>query len=1028
MLNSSFRVLAALAALVLGIVATASSALGQASPGWTMVPTAQGPMLVQLKWSESDLQRQRSRLAEQSRKRLRAPAPPSDVAATDTGSASARVSWTDNSDAETGFEIERSPAFPAPVSVGANVTEYIDPCGPGQFSYRVRAVNPAGWSSYTPWQTVVIADVPPVPPSGLTVANSGDGTAVLEWQDNSTNEVRFEIQRAPAFSTGISVGSNVTTYSDPAGPGTFSYRVRAVNVSGASVFTPWVQVTITVPLPAAPSNLAAQDLGTGSARLTWTDNSNNETGFQIQRNPSFSSGLILISANATSYVDPSGAGLYAYRVRAVNSAGGSDFTPWATVSIAEPIPAAPTNVQATDTGTRRALVTWTDNSGNETGFEIQRNPVWTSGSTIQVGANVTGYMDLCGPGTFAYRVRSFNAVGASAYSAWASVNVAEIPPSAPTGLSLLDLGNQRDVQVNWTDTSTNETGFKIERQTQTGASTWGTTQPFSVSANITQYSDNPGIGTHRYRVAATNSAGDSPWTPWVTIIVADGWSLFTPSADSRIIYVSSSTGNDSNNGLSEAFPKKTIAAGKTLLRNGYPDWLLLKRGDVWNEGLGSIDVSGRSPTERMVFGSYGTSTVRPELRTGTANGITKNCGGNGLTTRDYLAFVGLRFVANGFTGSEGSMGICWVGSGTYVLFEDLYVEGYATNVVLEGYITQTDGIAIRRCVFVDAYSTNSHSQGLYAYKANNLLIEECVFDHNGFKEGVQAADIYNHNVYIQNGSTGLVFRRNIVMDASSHGIQARPGGTVEGNFFARNAIQAMLGGGMDPDPAGSTGSFVRNVVIEAKDITPSIPRGYGLDLMNLRSALVEDNVFAHQIATAAAFPIGSWVGGGPVGIGLTNVTIRNNIVYDWNGSVQFNNPSPGTYSNNIFENNKIQQTVAVSSVPVARLYAANPAQILFRNNRYQSPLTASSWFVIGSTSMNFASWVAATQETGATTGATSYPAPNRTTSTYAASQGLPATFDAFRAEVRKMSRFNWRPEWTAAEINKYVRSGFGLPD
>src|SRR6185436_13199158 len=67
---------------------------------------------------------------------------------------------------------------------------------------------------------------------------------------------------------------------------------------------------------------------------------------------------------------------------------------------------------------------------------------------------------------------------------------------------------------------------------------------------------------------------------------AAGWTVITPSTDSRIIYVSSSGGADTNSGLSKTTPKKTIAAGKALLRNGYPDWLLLKRGDSFNEGEG----------------------------------------------------------------------------------------------------------------------------------------------------------------------------------------------------------------------------------------------------------------------------------------------------------------------------------------------------------------------------------------------------------------------------------------------------------
>lgn len=71
------------------------------------------------------------------------------------------------------------------------------------------------------------------------------------------------------------------------------------------------------------------------------------------------------------------------------------------------------------------------------------------------------------------------------------------------------------------------------------------------------------------------------------------WVLIKPAKDSRIIYVSSSSGRDilgkvydsteirdlENPGKIRAFKSLKVAAGK--LRAGYPDVLLLKRGDVW---------------------------------------------------------------------------------------------------------------------------------------------------------------------------------------------------------------------------------------------------------------------------------------------------------------------------------------------------------------------------------------------------------------------------------------------------------------
>ena len=95
-------------------------------------------------------------------------------------------------------------------------------------------------------------------------------------------------------------------------------------------------------------------------------------------------------------------------------------------------------------------------------------------------------------------------------------------------------------------------------------------------------------------------------------VSADGWTVLTPSADSRTIYVSSSVGDDANDGLSEAAPKKTIRSAIAVTKDGRPDWILLKRGDVFTEGVLAWEKSGRSATERMVLTAYGVGS-RPVL-------------------------------------------------------------------------------------------------------------------------------------------------------------------------------------------------------------------------------------------------------------------------------------------------------------------------------------------------------------------------------------------------------------------------------
>src|SRR3954462_5008328 len=90
---------------------------------------------------------------------------------------------------------------------------------------------------------------------------------------------------------------------------------------------------------------------------------------------------------------------------------------------------------------------------------------------------------------------------------------------------------------------------------------------------------------------------------------ASGFTVIGPSADSKVIYVSSSQGNDGNAGTSVNAPVKTIAKGKSLLRNGMPDQMLLKKGDAWYESIGTGGLSGRAADEPMVIGSYGADSA-----------------------------------------------------------------------------------------------------------------------------------------------------------------------------------------------------------------------------------------------------------------------------------------------------------------------------------------------------------------------------------------------------------------------------------
>jgi len=189
-----------------------------------------------------------------------------------------------------------------------------------------------------------------------------------------------------------------------------------------------VAVVVTYTTLAAPSSLGATTVSATQINLAWTDNSSIEDGFKIERSTdggAFSQ-IDTAAANATSYSDITATANheYSYRVRAYNSGGDSAYSNTASAHTYTSVPADPSSLTATASGTS-IMLNWTDNSDNEKNFLIERKSGTGSYSQIaSVNKNVTSYVN--GPlasGTYTYRVRASNPVGNSGYSNEASAMI-----------------------------------------------------------------------------------------------------------------------------------------------------------------------------------------------------------------------------------------------------------------------------------------------------------------------------------------------------------------------------------------------------------------------------------------------------------------------------------------------------------------------------------------------------------------------------------------------------------------------------
>lgn len=380
---------------------------------------------------------------------------------------------------------------------------------------------------------------------------------------------------------------------------------------------------------------------------------------------------------------------------------------------------------------------------------------------------------------------------------------------------------------------------------------------------------------------------------------ANGWTQITPSADSRLVYVSNA-GSDSNDGLSSSTPKATIGAANALIRDGYPDHLLLRRGDTFTftSGLGAWK-NGRSASEPMVLSYYGTSGARPVIK------ITGGFLDHGGSVRNYQVFKGLDIyksnsdpASGDFTGASSQTALRFVGGGANLRIEDCRLRFVEMTIQSYGSGTYTN-VEVRRNIVLDAWTANSFTtdakiMGMYVSGVNGYLIEENFFDHNGWNETVSnaGANQFNHNIYVQyDNKAGGIMRGNIFTRGAAHGLQARSGGEVDRNLFALNAVAVNMGGNGEPtDPAVETWpNYVHdNVILNGRlmsTVNSNYPRTSAVwgvwEDSYIQGASIDGNIVANRIDSGSNSSYN----------GIENMDFGTNISYSWDPSLDTTNPS-----------------------------------------------------------------------------------------------------------------------------------------
>ena len=210
--------------------------------------------------------------------------------------------------------------------------------------------------------------------------------------------------------------------------------------------------------PAAPTGMSASAVSTSAINLSWTDASNNESGFTLQRSLDGSSNWVGIADLGVGMESHGDHGLeaatqYFYRLRAWNGDGVSDWVyANATTHMPPPAPMAPGNMQASAVSASQINLSWVDSGPNEDGFRVERSPTgqadsWSTVATL--GADSTSHQDgeLQAATTYFYRVVAFHVSGEAASDTDSATTDAE--PAISLQASGSKVRGKHRISLNW---------------------------------------------------------------------------------------------------------------------------------------------------------------------------------------------------------------------------------------------------------------------------------------------------------------------------------------------------------------------------------------------------------------------------------------------------------------------------------------------------------------------------------------------------------------------------------------------------
>ncbi|WNZ58456.1 SpvB/TcaC N-terminal domain-containing protein [Microbulbifer sp. MKSA007] len=503
--------------------------------------------------------------------------------------------------------------------VGSGTTqETLDTDFSGSLSYRVSACNAAGCGSVSNTITVEAKYI-------MVNPSSSEGNYTVSWAVHPN--VKFSYKVIETFNNVETEYSEDTivlskTFSKTRN-GTYDYQVYAIGETYDSSLAEFVRkeyslgypvsVTVTVPLPGAPSSITVPSSTDtdGAFSISWGSASGivNHYQYRQSHNGTWGNWVDVGTGRSNSFTGI-GDGTYIYQVRACNDSGCSGSKTSSSFNVLK-IPGVTDSISVPSSYNTSGSYTieWEAASGTVAHYEYRQQKDGSWGSWINNGTSRSKEFSGQDEAQYQYQVKACNDTGCGSVKTSAAFSVLHLP-SAVSGLSSSAPQVTSSVTLNWNPPSSGSFDeYKIEEKY--GSDSWSERErvDFGITQDVLSIVKS---GSYSYRVSACNAAGCGGVSNIVTVTSTDIMVEPSPSEGNytlRWLPVNEDHGHnfiitETYSGVSNETSASKVSRSKDYvkIKNGTYHYQIKQLVDVSGDGsefdyfdVGSIDVEVTLP-------------------------------------------------------------------------------------------------------------------------------------------------------------------------------------------------------------------------------------------------------------------------------------------------------------------------------------------------------------------------------------------------------------------------------------------------